>query len=378
MHAHYLFFIFAFVVYTFINLYVYKKINPVWKSRSKCERLYINIFFFFFYFAFIIAMLGRNVFPLAIQKILYFPGTIWMGISLYLFMFFLLTDIIYLIIRIFYPVPSAVKKRFRKIQFYSVVILVSGLTVYGLFQFFNPKIVEQNIHISKTAGAYKRLKIAGVSDIHLGVAIDRARLQKYVKLINDQRPDLILIAGDLIDNNVYPLEKERMWETINELKAPLGVYYCLGNHDYMVEIDSAMRFLHKTDMRLLIDTTVVINNSIQIAGRDDIKRSHNRKTLDEIVKNVDKTLPLLLLDHEPYHLEEAEKNGIDLQFSGHTHRGQIFPMNLLVKGMYELPYGYKQKGNTQYYVSSGLGLWGPPLRIGTQSEIVIFNIEFNH
>jgi len=377
MHAHYPFFVIAFVVYTLINLYIYLRTNQIRQTQSKLEQVFRNISFLLFYSAFIIAMLGRNFIPLAIQKILYFPGTIWMGMILYLFLFFLLTDTVYFIIRLFHHFSSENKARFRKIQVYSGIILVLCLLIYGLFHFLNPKIVEQNIHIGKTAGDYKRLKIVGTSDLHLGVAIDKSRLQQYVNLINNQHPDLILIAGDLIDNNVLPLEKERMWETINELKAPLGVYYCLGNHDYMVGIDSAMSFLRKTDMHLLIDTTVVINNSIQIVGRDDKQRNRDRKSLNEIVKNVDKSLPLLLLDHEPYYLEEAEENGIDLQFSGHTHRGQIFPMNLFVKWMYELPYGYRQKGNTHYYVSSGLGLWGPPLRIGTQSEIVVFNIEFN-
>jgi predicted MPP superfamily phosphohydrolase len=106
-------------------------------------------------------------------------------------------------------------------------------------------------------------------------------------------------------------------------------------------------------------------------------KNHQRKSLKELVKNADSALPLLLLDNEPYHLEEAEENGIDLQFSGHTHQGQLFPMNLIVNRMYEVAHGYKQKGNTHYFVSSGLGLWGPPFRIGTQSEIIVFNIEFN-
>jgi len=376
MH-HFSFFLFAFIIFTLSNIYVFYRSKQA-LPQSKSVRVIYSIVHLFLYSAFIIAMLGRNSIPLLIQKILYFPGTIWMGMMFYLFMFFLLADFLYLIIRKIHHLPAAAAKRFHKIQAISGYILVLCLVVYGYYQFTHPQIVEQKIEIAKKAGAYKRLKIAGVSDLHLGVAIDNNRLEQYVRLINEQRPDLVIIAGDLVDNNTLPLEKERMWETINQLQAPLGTYFCLGNHEYISGIDASMNFLRKTNMHLLIDSTAVINNSIQLIGRDDEQgmKNRQRKSLSELVKNMNDSLPLILLDHEPFHLKDAEENGIDLQFSGHTHHGQIFPANLLTDVMYELSYGYRQKGNTHYYVSSGLGQWGPPLRIGTHSEIVVFNIEF--
>ena len=373
-HSQLLFFIFAFLIHSLINGYVFTRTKQA-LPQSKIIRTIFSVIYLFFFSAFIIAMLGRNSLPLAVQKILYLPGTVWLGMMLYLLLFFFLTDIIYFVNRFFHYLPSTVKKNYRKIQVISGYILVICLAVYGNYQFRNPQVVEQKISIAKKAGDYKRLKVVGVSDLHLGVANDKKRLEQYVRLINDQHPDLIIIAGDLIDNNVPPLEKERMWETLNKLKAPLGTYFCMGNHEYISGIEAGLKFLRKTNMHLLIDTSVVINNSIQIIGRDDEQRSRNRKSLKDLVKDTDTSLPLLLLDHKPYHLNEAEENGIDLQFSGHTHNGQIFPGNLVVKQMYELPHGYKQKGNTHYYVSSGLGLWGPPFRIGTRSEVVVFDVE---
>ena len=376
MHHHFFgFFLFAFLIYTLINIYVFYRTKQALPASKKVRTIYTGVYFFF-YSAFILAMLGRNIFPLLIQKILYLPGTVWLGMMLYLFAFFLLTDFIYLIIRFIRFLPAAITKRYRKIQVLSGYIIVLCIAVYGYYQFRHPQIVEQKIEIAKKAGEYKHLKVVGISDLHLGVTIDRKRLEEYVRLINEQHPDLVIIAGDLIDNNVLPLEKERMWETLNDLQAPLGVYYCLGNHDYMIGIGSCMNFLRKTNLHLLIDESTVINNSIQLIGRDDKQRKSNRKSLKELVKDTDPALPLILLDHEPFHLEEAEAEGIDFQFSGHTHEGQIFPGNLLVKQMYELPHGYMQKGNTHYYVSSGLGLWGPPFRVGTRSEVVVFDIEF--
>jgi len=377
MYSRYFFFLFAFLIFTLINIYVFYRSKQA-LPQSKTVRAIYYIVYFFLYSAFIIAMLGRNTLPLVIQKILYFSGTVWMGMMLYLFLFFLLTDLLYLIVRIFHRLSPAVARRYRKIQVVTGYILVTCAVCYGYYQFAHPQIVEQKIEIAKKAGDYKQLKIVGVSDLHLGVVIDKKRLEQYVRLINEQHPDLVIIAGDLVDNNALPLEKERMWETINQLQAPLGTYFCLGNHEYLSGIDGSMKFLRKTNMHLLIDSLVVINNSIQLIGRDDKQgmKNHRRKTLNELVKNANASLPLILLDHEPFHLSEAEKNGIDLQFSGHTHHGQIFPSNLVTDWIYELSYGYRQKGNTHYYVSSGLGQWGPPLRIGTHSEIVVFNIEF--
>ena len=375
MHLHYSFFLVAFIIYTFINVYIFFRSKQALPD-SKTVRTIFYIVYLFFFSAFIIAMLGRNFFPLIIQKILYFPGTVWLGMMLYLFMFFILTDIIYIINHFFHFLSSGIKNNYRKFQVFSGYILVICLAIYGYYQYRNPQIVEQKISIDKKAGDYKNLKVVGVSDFHLGVANDNKSLVQNVRLINEQHPDLIIIAGDLIDNNALPLEKERMWETLNKLQAPLGTYFCMGNHEYMSGIEPAMEFLRKTNIHLLIDSSVVINNSIQIIGRDDMKRGNNRKPLNELVKGLDTSLPIFLLDHEPYHLNEAEENGIDLQFSGHTHHGQIFPANLLTDMEYELSYGYKQKGNTHYFVSSGLGLWGPPFRIGTKSEVVVFNIEF--
>ena len=376
MNSHFFFFIFAFLVYFLINFYVFYRTKQA-LPQSKIIRAAYYVVHIFLFSAFIITMLGRNFLALEIQKFLYFSGTVWMGMALYLLLFFLLTDIFYFCNRFFHYLPSVIHARFRKIQVVSGYILILCLSIYGYYQFTHPKIVEQKISIAKKAGNYTHLKVVGVSDLHLGVAIDRERLEQYVRLINSQHPDLILIAGDLIDNNALPLEKERMWETLNELQAPLGTYLCLGNHEYLSGIKSSMDFLHKTNLHLLIDSAVVINNSIQIIGRDDKQGNRNRKPLEELVKNMNPDLPLLLLDHEPYRLKEAEENGIDLQLSGHTHHGQIFPGNIFVACIFELPYGYKQKGKTHYYVSSGLGLWGPPFRIGAHSEIVVFDIEFN-
>jgi predicted MPP superfamily phosphohydrolase len=295
---------------------------------------------------------------------------------LYLTLYFLLTDLVHWFNHLFHFLPETMTPLvFHRIQVISGYALTFLLLLVGYVHFTHPVVVEKNIVIHKSGGKYRDLKVVACSDWHLGVAVDKARLKQYVRLINDQKPDLILIAGDMIDNNARPLNEEKMDEEIRQLQAPLGVYFCLGNHEYLSGIETSLQFLQKTGMTVLIDSSVAVNDSFWIIGRNDLQ-AKKRLSLKQLVAQTNPGQPLFLLDHEPYHLEEAEQNGIDLQLSGHTHNGQMWPLNHIVNRLFELGHGYKQKGNTHIYVSSGLALWGPPFRIGTQSELVIFNIHF--
>ncbi|MDR0412774.1 MAG: metallophosphoesterase [Dysgonamonadaceae bacterium] len=367
-----IFFILVFLIHTLVNAYLFFRGRAALPRVRFAKAIYASVYFVF-YSSFIIAMLGRNVLPMGWQKIFYFIGTVWLAAMLYLTLYFLATDLIYGLSRFFRFAPRMLP--FRRIQVVSGYLIVLAVLLFGYHRFTHPALVEKEIVISKSGGKYRDLKVVALSDMHLGVAIDKKRLQQYVQLVNRQHPDLILIAGDLIDNNVLPLRKEEMQEEINRLEAPLGVYFCLGNHEYLSGIEAGMEFLRKTDMTLLIDSVACVENSFWIIGRND-REGGSRQPLSRLVAQTDSSQPLFLLDHQPFHPEEAEANGIDLQFSGHTHNGQLWPLNLLVDKVYALGYGYRQTADTHLYVSSGLGLWGPPFRVGTQSELVVFNIHF--
>ncbi len=198
-------------------------------------------------------------------------------------------------------------------------------------------------------------------------------------LINAEQPDLVLIAGDIIDISVRPLLEERVAVEFHRLQAP--VYACLGNHEYYSGEPLAQQFYHEAGITLLCDSVARVGN-LCIIGRDD-RTNKRRKPLREIMKRANLTVDgkygtnefTILLDHQPYSLEEAELNGIDFQFSGHTHHGQVWPASWITNVMYENAYGWLRKGNTQYYVSSGMGIWGGKFRIGTQSEYVVLNVN---
>ncbi len=372
------FFVIVFLVHVLVNAYIFIRGWQAVPAIGLWKAVYVLLFLIGFS-SFIIAMLGRNTIPLGFLKVLYAIGTSWLACMLYFTLFFIVTDLIHLFNHYFHFLPDKItgnSRLFHVIQAVSGCVVVLTLLVIGYLKFNHPAVEKYDIRIHKKAGDLKSLRIVAFSDIHLGITVDKKRLSKYVKLINDQKPDVVFIAGDVVDNNALPLNKERMYEELNEIKAPLGTYACLGNHEYLSGIENSLDFYHQTNIHLLIDSATLVNNSFWVIGRDD-RSNLNRSHLSKLTAQTDPSQPLFLLDHQPYHLEEAQTNGIDLQVSGHTHNGQLWPLNLIVEKIYEVGYGYKQKGKTTVYTSSGLALWGPPFRIGTQSEIVVFNIQFD-
>ena len=230
----------------------------------------------------------------------------------------------------------------------------------------------------------KVTKIVLLSDLHLGYHNRRSEFKKWVDLINAEHPDLILIGGDIIDISVRPLLEENVAEEFHCLKAP--VYACLGNHEYYSGEPKAQQFYRDAGIHLLRDSVAKIGN-IAIIGRDDRSNPH-RKSIAELIGQAERNRSLtvlsnkkkykeftILLDHQPYHLEEAEQNGIDFQFSGHTHHGQVWPISWITDAIYEDAFGPLRKGDTQYYVSSGMGIWGGKFRIGTRSEYVVLTLQ---
>ena len=210
------------------------------------------------------------------------------------------------------------------------------------------------------------------TDLHLGFHNRRAELARWVDLINAEHPDLVLIAGDIIDISLRPLEEEHMAEELRRLEAP--VYACLGNHEYFSNEPRAREFFKEAGIHLLSDSATVIDSTLCIIGRDD-RTNRQRKELSTLAAATDPSLYTILLDHQPYNLEQAEECHIDFQFSGHTHRGQVWPISWVTDAIYECSWGEHRRGDTRYYVSSGLGIWGGKFRIGTQSEYVVATLK---
>jgi predicted MPP superfamily phosphohydrolase len=236
----------------------------------------------------------------------------------------------------------------------------------GYFNFLCPRVRHATIAAQGLLAQGQSLRILLVSDIHLGYFIRKSRWRKWVDLMNAQNPDIIFLVGDTVDNFFEPVTIQRLHEEFNQLHPRFGVFAVDGNHD-----PGALPgwFLSYTDVIWLSDSVTLVNESFYVVGRRDWS-SYSRSPLDDVVSGCDRTKPIIVLDHQPRNLAEAEACGVTLQLSGHTHAGQFFPVTAIVPFLYENSHGLSRRGNTQYYVSSGLGVWGPECRFTSNSEIV--------
>jgi predicted MPP superfamily phosphohydrolase len=200
-----------------------------------------------------------------------------------------------------------------------------------------------------------------------------------MKKINALQPDVVLIAGDIIDESLAPVIWKDLGKMFLEINSKYGVYAVTGNHEFIGGAERAINYISKYGVKFLRDETVLIDNSFYIFGREDRDVSRftktHRKQISELMISADSSFPTILLDHQPFDLSETAKNKIDLQISGHTHHGQMFPFNLITKKIFEVSRGYKKISDTHFYVSSGVGTWGPPVRIGSRAEILNIQIS---
>ena len=308
---------------------------------------------------------GLHKLPIPLAATIYEITTSWIFILLYLLMIFLLMDIL----RLAHVMPAHLLHNSLK-----GTLLVTGVIcvifIYGNIHYYHKHRTQISATTEKKLS--RPYKILMLSDLHIGYHNQRGTLAKWVDMLNAENADLILIAGDIIDISPYPVNEQKMYEEFHRLNAP--VYACLGNHEFISGVGEAKDFYRKAGINLLIDTCVPFGDDLLIAGRNDRSVS-NRNTIGQILENQDTSKYIFLLDHQPYNLEQAEQAGVDFQFSGHTHDGQVFPINLITKALYEKSYGSHQRGKTHYYITSGLGIWGGKFRIGSRSEYVILELK---
>ena len=316
-------------------------------------------------------------------------GLFWMAILVYLLLLFALSDLSRLVLFI-------IGKNIPKFNFYSggiSLVVCALLILYGTLHVRSIHTVNYQITmpVREHAPAMQDMRIALISDLHIGPAVDRKWVKNIVDTINRAQPDIVCIAGDIFDGNVDAIADVQ--GVISELKliqAPMGVYACLGNHDVdrMLQggIGRITEILHEAGVVVLQDEVRKIRENLFLAGRKDarpIGMNAGRKTSEELCAGIDGTI--IVLDHQPVQFPQLEQAGADLVLSGHTHAGQLFPANLLTRVIFKKSgathYGYWQgaeraKAPMQAVVTSGAGFWGPPVRIGTNSEVVVINVHF--
>lgn len=251
---------------------------------------------------------------------------------------------------------------------------------YGTWNARNTVITHYDISIDKKAGDLSSLNVVMLSDLHLGRVINRERLINLVEEINKLNPDIVLIAGDCIEDDYEEFIRQNMAQILRKINSKYGVYAVLGNHDMAAEnTEVNIKNLNKASVKVLKDQYIKVADSFYIVGRSDrgeIGENSGRHKISDIIIGIDKSLPVILMDHQPVDFNSAKDNGVDVQLSGHTHNGQDIFGKFFVAFSYDLAYGISIQDNFYAIVSSGFGTWGSPIRVGTCSEIVNIRINF--
>jgi predicted MPP superfamily phosphohydrolase len=365
-----IFLIIALLVFVSLHLYLFIRGWQALPEKWFLRALYLVVFLVLVFSIIIGIFIRENLLSktgIAFRLI----GTSWIVFFAFLLLATLLADLLRVLNYFFKIFPKWVTTHYSKVKllyFASILLSMFIISLYGFKWLNNTQTVELNLSINKDNCQFKNLNIVAASDFHLGTFIHKEMLTDWISTINNKDPDIILLVGDIFDRSFNFDESQDIIKELKKLKSRYGVYTVLGNHEYYEGVKKAINCIEQSGIKLLRDQSITIDNRFAIIGRDDATNTE-RKTLDSLVYGLDPGLPTILLDHQPY-LNEAVKNKIDLQISGHLHNGQICPFNFIISKFWALSYGYRKIGDTNFYVSSGLGVSYVPMRLGTQSEIV--------
>lgn len=334
------------------------------------------------------------------QRVLACIGTYWLGILLYIIIILGAVELIRLILHITHTVPFETLTD-RKIFIVTGLICIAAIAffcIWGIISAVHVRSTNYEITINKNGGKLDELNIALVADLHLGYTVGPRMIRQMVDKINAQNPDIILIAGDIFDNDYDAIgNPEELIRILSQLRSKYGTYAVYGNHDTDEKILAGFTFpskekktsdprmddfLQQAGIRLINEETLLIDDSFYLVGRADEERPGRgvdiRKNLQEIMDSIDGSKPVIVMEHEPKFLQTLADVGIDLHLCGHTHDGQTFPANFLCKLVWENPAGYLKKDNMQSIVTSGVGLFGPNMRVSTKSEVVHIQVHFKY
>lgn len=370
------------LVYISVNYYIYSR-GLAAISKTSVLRNYFIIIFLILALAFWIGRILESLMNNIFTDILVVIGSFWLAFMLYFFLFALLFDLLRLMNFAFGIFPQVIVTNYAKaklIALFSTILITTLIVVCGHINFITPKIEKIAINLPQKKSQIKTLNIVAASDIHLGTIVGKSRLVDLVDIINRLDADIILLAGDIFDEDIGPVIKKNLGDDLRKLKSKYGIFAVTGNHEYIGGAEAAVKYMEDHRIKVLRDDAILIDRSFYIVGREDKDKQRfsgtGRKELNEIISTLDRDYPSILLDHQPLNLETARENKIDLQISGHTHHGQLWPLNFVTSMIYEISYGYEKIDNTHYFISSGFAGWGPPVRTGSRTEVVNIKINF--
>lgn len=383
-------------VYILLNIYVF-----CWLIRwmGACTRHFkkrpVRAAVLVVYSFFALSILISFFWPVRWLKTL---TNIWFGTVCYILLTVAAADLIRIILKYVVKVDRqrlSSRRTFVTAGTVCIAVILS-VSVYGFLNGKHIRTTEYDVAIDKDAGDIHSMKVVLTADLHLGYNTGNHEMEQMVKKINAQDPDLVVIAGDFFDNDFDALDgPDKIAATLRGIKSTYGVYACYGNHDVQEKILAGFTFNHDekkvsdprmdqfladSNITLLRDEGVLVEDSFYLYGRADEERPgrgiDERRTAEELTEGMDMAKPVIVIDHEPKELDELAQAGVDLDLCGHTHDGQMFPGNVTIKLMWENAYGYLKKGKMHNVVTSGVGVFGPNMRVGTKSEICAIDVSF--
>ena len=401
--VNYLFAILLFPVYIVLNMYiVHRIINALKRCHDVFYKRWMKIIISAFYSIFALSPIIGFLMPYGTQlkRISQRIANYWFALLIYAFFVVVIGHLLSLLLRrVLKIMPKDFFKRRKTTATGAIIslVLIATVSVYGMYNARDIRLTDYSVTVNKSVSNTEKLKVVLIADLHMGYSIGLDHIQKTVDLVNSQNPDIVCIAGDIYDNDYDAIEEpEEMAKILGGMKSTYGTYACWGNHDVNEKIlsgftfdfggkkqhDSRMdNFFKKANINLLEDEVTLIDNKFYVAGRVDRDKpateNNKIKTPEELLGGLDKTKPIITLYHEPDQLSELAKAGTDLLLCGHTHDGQIFPGNLITKLSWENSCGYLKKGDMHNIVTSGVGVYGPYIRVGTHAEVASIDVNFN-
>ena len=361
------------LAYTIPNVYLFIRIWKLFISRG--YKIHFTIIY----------LIVAAIFPLSdmlgsrngsfIAEVLGNISDYLLPFYLYLFLFVLLYDLILLINLVIRIIPAEKRKSpaFRKIVLSSVIIMSALVVLGGTINFNTVRTTSYKVEVPARSSELNNLRIAFAADFHIDSKTPVNFIKRFTKKIESISPDIVLFGGDIVEGHDGE-NMEKHEDILRSLDPRYGVYGVLGNHEYYRGQDRGS-FFDRAGIVILRDTVLVIEKSFSLAGRLDSHFS-DRKPVEEIIQSTNDSLPVILLDHRPTELEQTSNTRTDVQLSGHTHDGQMFPINLITRKVYILSKGYRKMGNTHFFVTSGIRQWRFPVRTSGKSEIMVIDITF--
>lgn len=388
-------------IYLLLNLYILRWAY-LWMGtchsilRTLGFRLIFAVIYVLLSTSLLTGFLIKN--PKSLHRMLKITGNYFLGIFLYTLIIILLADFGRILLKYVFHASWIHSRTAFTVAGAICALLILLLSACGIFHAKYIKTTSYDVIINKTIPERTSMKVVLLADTHFGYNAGVLHARELVRKINKQKPDLVCIAGDIFDNEYDAVrDPEKLEKTLRGIKSTYGVYACWGNHDLNEEILAGFTFKHKdgdlsdikdphmkkfledSNIHILEDESVLINDQFYVIGRKDAslteKIHETRKAPAQLTEKLDRDKPIIMIDHQPKELQELADAGVDLDLCGHTHDGQTFPGNFTIKLMWENPCGLLSKDNMTNITTSGAGVWGPAMRIGTDSEICSINIQ---